>query len=262
MTSIDEDTWKNYQDYPVGLGYDEKEDYDFEIKIAVATSAGVVAFALLIIALRYRSAIKRKLSTWLRNFVNFFSTPILRLTNFRQRDRVANISMACHPPSTPSPLESESMYPNSSESGSFSIPGLYPTNRPLMIENNHDSLSRDRMVSMLINEMFNRPLPQLEMADESTLVVSSPDDQNRYSTPLPVNLTHTIHQRSSTESLDPIGLLETPANSPSLRRITIDNESEGSVVAIADFPIIRQQPHRVTRNRVPIYRDEPSDEEN
>ena len=258
----DLDNWKNYEDYDPIVPHTQqlKDDHDFKVTITLSVSLPVISLLLIALGIRYRVKIKLKLSTW---FTRIFE-PISRLFRNREGSTQINMDFRGSIPSIEFPESPSSVYPASSES-IISIPNRYLTTRPVhMIRNSAER--RDRDVSRLIQRMFEQPLPQFEFADDSTYV-SDPSNDILVSTPIPAaGLTFTVASPPPTPEpsvigsiLDPAGLLETPINSDA-NTVGVSDASEGSVVAIADIEI-REQPVRSTRNRLPIYIDEPSDEE-
>ena len=258
----DLDNWKNYEDYDPIVPHTQQlnDEHDLKVTISLSVSLPVISLLLIGLVIRYRVKIKLKLSTW---FTRIFDS-IFRLFRNREDSTQINMDFRGSIPSIEFPESPSSVYPASSES-IVSIPNRYLTTRPVhMIRNSAER--RDRNVSRLIQRMFEVPLPQFEFADDSTYV-SDPTNDILVSTPIPVaGRTFTVASPTPSpdssvmgSNLDPAGLLETPIESD-VNTIGIDDASVGSVLAIQDIQI-RQQPARATRNRVPVYIDEPSDDE-
>ena len=257
----DQDIWKNYQDYPDEYGITtEKEKNEEMVKIIVGLSVAVLFIPAGIIVFRKRVAIKIAFANWIQRTRRFFQSIIDRIRNFRNAPPTVELSII-----HPTAIE----FPESVVTVPTPPPPRYLSTRPIHICDQDASERRLREVSAVLNQFLQEPLPQFHfdstsMNSESLSNVSTADSiQNRVSTPM--DRTRVILQ--SMESLDPSGMLTPPPVVPNntlddnpLQVGLVSDESEGSVMQIADFPPIRQQPVRSTRNKVPIYKDQSDNE--
>ena len=259
----DEDNWKNYQDYPDGFDPMKEDKQKEEIKkIIIAASIMVVLIPTGIIAIKKRLAIKVMLANWIQSIIRFFESITSRIRNIRQVPATLELSVI-HPSQISIPLSSLPTVPTPP-------PPRYLTDRPIvMIDDREASERRLREVSAVLNQYFERPLPQFAYnsnVSESAFNLSTAESENRISTPIE-HETFTVREDDtiSVQSLDPAGLLSPLPIAPNntLMEITVSNSSVGSVMAIQDIPAVRQQPTRATRNKVPIYKDpSENDDEN
>ena len=253
----DEDIWKNYQDYPDNYDIAKKKLEKEEIqKIIIAVSCVAVLIPTGIIAIKKRVAIKVMLANWIQSIIGFFRSISERIQNIRTVPATVELSVI-YPSQISIPMSSVATVP-------IPPPPRYLTDRPIvMIDDREASDRRLREVSAVLNQYFERPLPQFQY-DTSSLDLSAAQSENRVSTPIE-DPTYTVERLNnstiSVQSLDPAGLLSPSPIAPNntlvnpLMEITVSNSSVGSVVAIDDIPALRQQPNRATRNKVPIYRD-------
>ena len=252
----DQDIWKNYQDYNPAVPDTQqiKDDREMKLTISLSVTLPVVSLIFIALAIKFRVKIRLRLSTW---FSRIWET-ISGL--FRNVEIDPRISMVLEPSIEPSiefpDSPGSTVYPASSESIT-PLPNRYLTTRPVhRIQSSAER--RDRNVSRIIQRMFEVPLPQFEFADDSTYV-SEPHEDIRISTPIPAGVTFTVESPTSESStVDPAGLLETPIDSPA-NTLGLGDVSDGSVLAIGDFPV-RNQPPRATRNQLPIYIDPAEDD--
>ena len=253
----DEDIWKNYQDYPDNYDIAKKKLEKEEIqKIIIAVSCVAVLIPTGIIAIKKRVAIKVMLANWIQSIIGFFRSISERIQNIRTVPATVELSVI-YPSQISIPMSSVATVPTPP-------PPRYLTDRPIvMIDDREASERRLREVSAVLNQYFERPLPQFQY-DTSSLDLSAAQSENRVSTPIE-DPTYTVERLNnstiSVQSLDPAGLLSPSPIAPNntlvnpLMEITVSNSSVGSVVAIDDIPALRQQPNRATRNKVPIYMD-------
>ena len=252
----DQDIWKNYQDYPDEYGMLTEKEKNEMVKIIVGVSLVVLLIPAGIIAFRKKVAIKIAFANLIRSIRGFFQSIADRIRNFRNAT-----------PNAPPTVELSIIHPTAIEFPESVVavptppPPRYLSTRAIHICDQDASERRLREVSAVLNQFMHEPLPQFHFDTSiSESDVSTADSiQNRVSTPM--DRTRVILQ--SMESLDPSGMLTpqpvVPNNTLDDNPLQVD-DSEGSVMEIADFPM-RQHPVRSTRNKVPIYKD-PSDNEN